>query len=129
MKNKLVLLTGMAVGYVLGTRAGREQYEKIREQAMTVWNNPKVQEQVSAAQQTVKEQAPAVQEKLTGAAKKSGGSEGGSGSGTSGETTTFGSGTAGTGTGAATGDAGLGDTTFGQPGVTEPGRPEPGTGI
>jgi hypothetical protein len=69
VKNKLMLLTGAAVGYVLGTRAGREQYEKIRAQAKTLWNDPKVQEQVSQAQATVKEQAPVVQEKVAEAAR------------------------------------------------------------
>jgi hypothetical protein len=33
MKNKLVFASGMAAGYVLGTRAGRESYEKIRTKA------------------------------------------------------------------------------------------------
>lgn len=64
MKNKLVLLTGVAVGYVLGTRAGREQYEKIREQAKALWGSPTVQEQVSTAKQTVREQAPVVKDKV-----------------------------------------------------------------
>jgi oxygen-dependent protoporphyrinogen oxidase len=70
VKNKMLLLTGVAVGYVLGSRAGREQYEKIRSQARSMWNNPKVQEQVSHAQDAVKAQAPVVQEKLTEATKK-----------------------------------------------------------
>lgn len=70
MKNKVVLLTGMAVGYVLGTRAGREQYEKIRSQARSLWGDPRVQEQVSHVQQTVKEQVPVVQDKVGGAARK-----------------------------------------------------------
>lgn len=74
MKSKVVLLAGVAVGYVLGTRAGREQYEKIRTQAKAFWGDPRVQEQVHHAQetvqQTVKEQAPVVQQKLTDASKK-----------------------------------------------------------
>ena len=70
MKNKVVLLTGMAVGYVLGTRAGREQYEKIRTQARSLWGDPRVQEQVSNVQQVVKEQVPLVQDKVGDAAKK-----------------------------------------------------------
>lgn len=70
MKGKVVLLTGVAIGYVLGTRAGRGQYEKIRRQATTVWNDPKVQHQVSTAKSAVKEQAPVVQEKVVDLTKK-----------------------------------------------------------
>ena len=69
MLKKLVLVTGVAAGYVLGARAGREQYDKIVEQAKSFWSNPKVQEQVSSAQQTVKEQAPVAAEKVSDATK------------------------------------------------------------
>ena len=30
MKNKLTLLIGIAIGYVLGARAGRERYEQLK---------------------------------------------------------------------------------------------------
>ena len=46
MKGKAGLVIGLAVGYVLGTRAGRERYEQIKEQALKVWNLDPVQEQV-----------------------------------------------------------------------------------
>ena len=32
MRGRLALLTGFAAGYVLGTRAGTERYEQIRDQ-------------------------------------------------------------------------------------------------
>lgn len=64
MKGKLKLLTGGAVGYVLGTKAGRERYEQIRSQAQTLWNHPKVQEQATKA----KEKAPILKDKAAGAA-------------------------------------------------------------
>ena len=32
MRGRLALLTGLAAGYVLGTKAGRERYEEIRQQ-------------------------------------------------------------------------------------------------
>ena len=38
MKGKAGLVIGLAVGYVLGTRAGRERYEQIKEQWLKVWN-------------------------------------------------------------------------------------------
>lgn len=70
MKKRLVLLTGVGIGYVLGSRAGREQYEKIRAQARSFWGDPRVAEQISHAQAAVKEQAPVVQEKVVAATKK-----------------------------------------------------------
>lgn len=86
MKNKLVFAAGMAAGYVLGTRAGRESYEKIKTKATEVWNNPKVQEKVSSTTESVKTKAPAMQEKLNGAlnrdkSKETPGSKSGGGSG------------------------------------------------
>jgi hypothetical protein len=68
MKGKLTLLVGGAVGYVLGTRAGRERYEQIKTQAEGLWNNPKVQEKATAAQDLVKEKAPLVKDKAADAA-------------------------------------------------------------
>lgn len=57
MKNKLVLLAGAAAGYVLGTRAGRERYEQIKDRATRLWNNPKVQDKVSGAEDAVTDAA------------------------------------------------------------------------
>ena len=37
MKNKLLLLVGTGIGYVLGARAGREKYDSLVEQAQTLW--------------------------------------------------------------------------------------------
>jgi SLT domain-containing protein len=64
MKGKITLLAGAAIGYVLGTRAGRERYEQIKSQAQSAWNNPKVQEKATQAQDFAKEKAPEVQQKL-----------------------------------------------------------------
>lgn len=57
MKNKLVLLAGAAAGYVLGTRAGRERYEQIKDSANRMWHSPKVQEKVSGAENVVTDAA------------------------------------------------------------------------
>ena len=38
MRGKAGLVVGLAVGYVLGTRAGRERYEQIKAAALKVWN-------------------------------------------------------------------------------------------
>ena len=69
---KLTLLTGIGIGYVLGSRAGRERFEQIRSGARKVASNPTVQSAASKAQETVASQAPvvadAVKEKATAAA-------------------------------------------------------------
>jgi hypothetical protein len=46
MKGKILFVVGLGVGYVLGTRAGRERYEQIRKAAEGVWNTPAVQQGV-----------------------------------------------------------------------------------
>ena len=70
--NKLTLLIGIAIGYVLGARAGRERYEQIRTGARQFAGSPPVQSAATKAQETVAAQAPvvaeAVKEKATAAA-------------------------------------------------------------
>lgn len=48
MKGKIAFVLGAAVGYVLGTRAGRERYEQIKRGAEAVWNTAPVQRGVGA---------------------------------------------------------------------------------
>ncbi|SEF15892.1 YtxH domain-containing protein [Jiangella alba] len=70
MKGKLILLAGAAVGYVLGTRAGRQRYEELKGRADALWHDPKVQQKVTDAQEAVRARAPELQEKLTDAASR-----------------------------------------------------------
>jgi hypothetical protein len=65
MKGKITLLVGGAVGYVLGTRAGRERYEQIKSQAQSLWNDPRVQEKAAQAQDLAKEKAPVLKDKVS----------------------------------------------------------------
>jgi len=50
MRGKLMFVTGLAAGFVLGSRAGREKYEEIRANAKKVWEHPSVQEAAGVAQ-------------------------------------------------------------------------------
>ena len=60
MKGKIGLVVGIGVGYVLGTRAGRERYEQIKTQWLKVWNLDPVQEQVDKVKGYVGDKAAAV---------------------------------------------------------------------
>ena len=44
MRGKLTFAVGAAVGFVLGTRAGRERYEDIKSAAKKLLDSPTVQE-------------------------------------------------------------------------------------
>ena len=70
MRGKILFVFGVALGYVLGTRAGRERYEQMRAGALKVWNDPRVQEQVATVEGFVKDKAPDVAEVASAAAKK-----------------------------------------------------------
>lgn len=65
---KLTLIAAGAVGYVLGTRAGRERYEQIKAGAGRIASDPRVRAKASEAGHALKEQAPVVKDKVVGAA-------------------------------------------------------------
>ncbi|MER6945000.1 YtxH domain-containing protein [Nonomuraea sp. NPDC000554] len=44
MRYRMTFAVGLAVGYVLGSRAGRERYEQIKRMAQRVADSPRVQE-------------------------------------------------------------------------------------
>ncbi len=79
-----MFIAGLGVGYLLGARAGRSQYEHIMSQADALWNDARVQEKVEQAQHLAtdaaasagavvvdkaKEKAPEVAATLTGMAE------------------------------------------------------------
>jgi hypothetical protein len=66
MKGKILLVVGLGIGYVLGTRAGRERYEEIRATASRLWNNPRVQKTVDEAGDLVSDGAKRVVSQMTG---------------------------------------------------------------
>lgn len=70
MKGKIGLVVGLGVGYVLGTRAGRERYEQIKRQWLKLWHLDPVQAQVHKVQDFAKAQAAAVPQALWNAGVK-----------------------------------------------------------
>jgi len=70
MRGKAALVLGLGVGYVLGTRDGRERYEQIKEQAVRLRNDPRVKEKAAQAQTVVQEKAPEAKQAVSDAAQK-----------------------------------------------------------
>lgn len=70
MRGKILFATGAAVGYVLGTRAGRKRYEQMKSAALKVWESPGVQKQVNAVEDFVAEKIGEAPEALYITVKK-----------------------------------------------------------
>jgi hypothetical protein len=65
----LVLAVGIAVGYVLGARAGREQYDAMKKSALTLWENPRVSKARKDVEAYARAQAPIIRERAEAVAK------------------------------------------------------------
>ncbi len=68
LKTKTTAALGLAAGYVLGSRAGRERYERLKSTATDVWKSPRVQDTVQATEQAaqdhLRQAAEAVKDKV-----------------------------------------------------------------
>jgi hypothetical protein len=53
MAGNLGVMLGAGAGYVLGTKAGRERYQQIVEQARQLWRRPQVQDTVAKGRDRV----------------------------------------------------------------------------
>ncbi|MDO0927847.1 YtxH domain-containing protein [Streptomyces sp. TG1A-8] len=51
MRYRLTFVAGLALGYVLGTRAGRERYEQLKKSARQIAQNPTVRNTAETAAQ------------------------------------------------------------------------------
>jgi hypothetical protein len=51
MRGKLLFLGGLAAGFVLGARAGREKYEELKTTALKIKESPTVQEAAGVVQE------------------------------------------------------------------------------
>ena len=70
MKGKIGIVVGLAAGYVLGSRAGRERYEQIKAGYLKIWNTAPVQKQVAAVKDLGKSAALALPSALWDGAVK-----------------------------------------------------------
>jgi hypothetical protein len=57
VRYKLTFVVGVALGYVIGTRAGRERYEQIKKSARELSQNPAVRNAAESAAQTSRQVA------------------------------------------------------------------------
>lgn len=73
MKSRAVFIVGAGLGYVLGTRAGRQHLEKLAGWTRDVWDDPRVQAQVTdlgaRATEFAKTEASTLKEMVTGTVK------------------------------------------------------------
>jgi len=73
MRAKAAFVVGAGVGYVLGTRAGRQQYERIVRASRAVWSHPLVHTPISGletrAAELARSQSVAMIDHLADAAK------------------------------------------------------------
>jgi len=70
MRGRLIFLTGAALGYVLGARAGRARYEQIRSATTRVWNSDGVQKQVHTVEDFIADRTPDVADFIGETTKK-----------------------------------------------------------
>ncbi|MER6507298.1 YtxH domain-containing protein [Nonomuraea sp. NPDC001636] len=66
MRYRMTFAVGLAVGYVLGSRAGRERYEQIKRAAQRVADSPRVQEAAGVVGAQASRLAGAAREKVGG---------------------------------------------------------------
>jgi len=70
---RLSFLAGLAAGYVLGARAGKQRYAQIKKVSGKVWQSKPVQNQVAAAKENARTKAaPVVADFVADAAKAAG---------------------------------------------------------
>ncbi len=80
---KISFLAGAGIGYVLGTRAGREQYDKLVAQAERVRRDPRVRQQAQRAQEKAGDLGQMAQDKVSAKMEESSSADGSGVSGSS----------------------------------------------
>jgi hypothetical protein len=72
MRGRITFLVGLAVGYVLGTRAGRERYEQMVKATRKVADSPAVQQATRSVGSKAAELSKAAGQKATELSKAAG---------------------------------------------------------
>ena len=65
MKGKLLFLVGTATGFVLGSKAGRQAYDRISAKAHDMWGDPTTQKVISQAETIARDAASVAQTKVS----------------------------------------------------------------
>jgi hypothetical protein len=68
-KSVLIIAVGIAAGYVLGARAGREKYDALVERANGIWRDPRVARARRETARYAREQAPIIRDRAQTVAK------------------------------------------------------------
>ncbi len=66
MRYRFTFLIGLAVGFVIGARAGRERYEQLKKLAATAADHPATQQAAAAVQAKAANAARMAKEKVAG---------------------------------------------------------------
>ena len=69
MRSKVLLGVGLAVGYVLGARAGRKRFDQIARVTRRLWESPRVRKTRIQVEDYARQQAPVVRAKAESIAK------------------------------------------------------------
>ncbi|MDJ0376932.1 hypothetical protein [Cryobacterium sp. PH31-L1] len=65
MKGKLLFLAGTATGFVLGSKAGRQAYDRLSAKAHEMWGDPATQKVISQAETIARDAASVAQTKVS----------------------------------------------------------------
>jgi hypothetical protein len=66
VQGKIIFVLGVATGYVVGTRVGRQGYENLKRQANEVWHSPTVRKTVADAGEFARDKIPVVGDFVAG---------------------------------------------------------------
>ena len=65
MKGKFLFLVGTATGFVLGSKAGRQAYDRLSAKAHHLWGDPATQKVISQAETIARDAASVAQTKVS----------------------------------------------------------------
>ncbi|TFD86098.1 hypothetical protein [Cryobacterium serini] len=65
MKGKFLFIAGTATGFVLGSKAGRQAYDRLSAKAHQLWGDPATQKVISQAETIARDAASVAQTKVS----------------------------------------------------------------